>query len=220
MSIRVLLVDDHRTVLWGLAKLVESAAPLLELVATAGNAAEALTAARQHRPDVILLDLDLGNGSDTSVVPQLRAAGAARIVILTGSGDLGLQQRAIRSGASGLVHKSQPADVILKAITHVHSGALWLDRGTMEAVFASLSHRSSRGPGSNPHESLTPAELRVMREVARQRSAPNKVIADGMHISAHTLRNHLASIYGKLGLKRRVDLVLYALERQGERSAV
>jgi two-component system nitrate/nitrite response regulator NarL len=220
VSIRVLLVDDHRTVLWGLAKLIESAAPLLELVGTAGGAAEALAAVRQHQPDVIVLDLDLGNGSDTSVVPQLRAAGAAKIVILTGSGDLGLQQRAVGSGASGLVHKSQPADVILKAITHVHSGALWLDRSTMEAVFASQAHRTSRGRSNNPHESLTPAEVRVMREVARHRSAPNKVIADGMHISAHTLRNHLASIYGKLGLKRRVDLVVYALERQSDRSAV
>lgn len=123
------------------------------------------------------------------------------------------------AGASGLVHKCEPAEVILKAIQHVHAGELWLDRATIGRVFASLSGGAARGNAAGPYESLTPAELRVMLEVLRQKSAPNKVIADALHISAHTLRNHLASIYGKLGLKRRLDLVLYALERRLDRSS-
>jgi len=218
-GIRVLLVDDHRSVLWGLRKLVESAAPLLELAATAGCAAEALAAAAQHRPDVILLDLDLGQGGDVDLVSQLRAAGGAKILILTGVRDPALQEHALMAGASGLVHKSEPAEVILKAIQHVHAGELWVDRATIGRVFASLSGGASRVNAAGPRESLTPAELRVMLEVVRQKSAPNKVIADALHISAHTLRNHLASIYAKLGLKRRLDLVLYVLERRLDRSS-
>ena len=219
-AIRVLLVDDHRSVLWGLRKLVESAGPAFELAATAGSAAEALAAAAQHRPDVILLDLDLGEGSDVELVCRLRGACSARILILTGMRDPGLQQRAAMAGASGLVQKSEAAEVILKAIQHVHAGELWLDRATVGRVFASLSDGNGRVGAGAPHESLTPAERRVMLEVLRRKSAPNKVIADALHISAHTLRNHLASIYGKLGLKRRLDLVLYALERRLDRSSV
>jgi DNA-binding NarL/FixJ family response regulator len=209
-AIRVLLVDDHRSVLWGLRKLVESAGPPFELAATAGSAAEALAAAVQQRPDVILLDLDLGEGSDVELVSRLRGACSARILILTGMRDPGLQQRAAMAGASGLVQK---------AIRHVHAGELWLDRATVGRVFASIADGNGRVGAAAPHESLTPAERRVVLEVLRRKSAPNKVIADALHISAHTLRNHLASIYGKLGLKRRLDLVLYALERRLDRSS-
>lgn len=218
-GIRVLLVDDHRSVLWGLRKLIESAGPPLQLAATAGCAAEALAAARQHRPDVILLDLDLGEGSDIELVARLRGAGSAKILILTGMRDPELQQRAVMAGASGVVRKTEPAEVILKAIQHVHAGELWLDRAAIGRVFASLSDGNGRAGPETPHETLTPAERRVIAEVVRQKSAPNKVIADALQISTHTLRNHLASIYAKLGLSRRLDLVLYALERRLDRSS-
>lgn len=217
-SIRVLLVDDHRSVLWGLRKLVESAGPVLELAATAACAAEALAAAGQHRPDVILLDLDLGEGIDVELVSRLQAACGAKILILTGMRDPALQQRVVMAGASGLIQKSEPAEVILKAIQLVHAGELWLDRAAIGRAFALLAGGAARA-GAGAHESITPAERRVILEVMRQKSAPNKLIADALHISTHTLRNHLASIYGKLGLKHRLDLVLYAFERRLDRSS-
>ncbi len=215
-AIRVLLVDDHRSVLWGLRKLIESAGPPFEVAATAECASEALAAAKEHHPGVILLDLDLGEGTGIEFVSTLHRASSARILILTGMRDPALQQRAVMAGASGVVQKSESAEVILKAIRQVHAGELWLDRATIGRVFARLSEGEAAGGVQDP---LTPAERRVMLEVVRQKSAPNKVIADALHISAHTLRNHLASIYGKLGLKRRLDLVLYALERRLDRSS-
>lgn len=218
-AIRVLIVDDHRSVLWGLRKLVESASPALALAATARSAAEALAVAAEQRPDVILLDLDLGEGGDVSLVSQLRASSAARILVLTGIRDPALQERTVLAGANGFVHKSEPAEVILKAIQQVHAGELWVDRATLGRVFVSLAAAAGGARAAAACEPLTPAELRVMQEVLRQKSAPNKVIADALHISTHTLRNHLASIYAKLGLKRRLDLVLYALERRLERSS-
>lgn len=217
-GIRIVLVDDHRSMLWGLRKLMESASPLIQLAATASCAAEALAAAAEHRPDVVVLDLDLGDGGNPDLVSQLQAAGADKVLILTGSRDAEMHKRAIMAGARGLVLKSEPAEVILKAIAQIHAGELWLDGATMSRVFVALCAKASRPHASEPHESLTPAERRVMVEVVRHKSAPNKVIADALHISAHTLRNHLASIYGKLGLKRRLDLVLYALERRLDRT--
>lgn len=215
-AIRVLLVDDHRSVLWGLAKLIESAgAPPLQLVATASSGAEALAAAASHRPDVILLDLDLGECNGAELVSGLRQGGA-KVIILTGAGDPGVQDRAVMVGASGFVHKSEPAETILKAISHVHAGELWLERAAVARMFNHFCQsRPERGKAETPvHETLTPAERKVIVEVVRLKSAPNKVIADALRISAHTLRNHLASIYDKLGLNRRLDLVLYAIERK------
>jgi DNA-binding NarL/FixJ family response regulator len=210
--IRVLLVDDHRTVLWGLVKLVESAGPAFELVATASRGSEALVLAETHRPDVIALDLDLGEQSSIELIPELRRRSGAKIVILTGVVDTELHERAVRAGARGIVHKSDAADVILKAIARVQAGEFWLERAMMGRVFSSPAERE--GAAGAPGGALTAAERKVIAEVVRLRSAPNKVIADALGISPHTLRNHLSAVYAKLSLARRLDLVLYAIEHQ------
>jgi two-component system nitrate/nitrite response regulator NarL len=208
--IKVLLVDDHRSVLWGLAKLVESARPQLELVDLATCHREALAAMEKHRPHVVLLDLDLGSESGFDLVPQL--ASQAAILILTGLRDPAVQERAVLAGARGVIHKSEPAEVVLKAIERVHAGEPWLDRTAMGRVLQSISRQQGRQSEPPPHTTLSPAERKVVAAVVRQRSAPNKVIAAALHLSEHTLRNHLSSIYGKLGINRRVDLVLHAIE--------
>lgn len=211
-AIRVLLVDDHPSMLWGLGKLIETAAPEMQLVAAAASREEALAAASAHRPDVILLDLDLGDGAQLDLVSDLRPLGA-RIVVLTGTRGEAVQERAAVAGAHGFVHKGEPAERILKAISRVHGGEPWFDRTTMGRLLMRMSVTAAAGAG----EALTPAERKVIAEVVRFRSAPNKVIAAALEISTHTLRNHLASIYAKLALKRRVDLVLYAMERRLDR---
>lgn len=207
--IKVLLVDDHRSVLWGLAKLVESARPQLELVDLATCHSEALAALEKHRPHVVLVDLDLGGESGLDLVPRL--ATHAAVLILTGLRDPAAWERAVIAGARGVIHKSERAEVILKAIDRVHAGEPWLERAALGRVLQSLARRQSEPPA---HDALTPAERKVVAAVVRQRSAPNKLIAASLHLSEHTLRNHLASIYGKLGIKRRVDLVLHAMEHR------
>jgi len=209
---RILLVDDHRSVLWGYAKLIESAGPPLALVATASTPAQALAAVQEHRPDVVLLDLMLGADHGAGLVGALRQAGAS-VIILSGVTDRGLQERAIMEGASGFVHKSEPAEVILSAIARVRSGGVWLDGASVTRMFSTMCDARRRGRTPDPLDALTPAERKVIAGVVRLKSKPNKVIADELGISAHTLRNHLASIYDKLALNRRVDLVLFALER-------
>jgi two-component system, NarL family, nitrate/nitrite response regulator NarL len=206
-SIRVLLVDNHRSVLWGLARLVESARPQLELSGVATCHSEALAAVENHRPHVVVLELDLGKESGFELLPHL--ASQAAVLILTGLRDPAAWERAVIAGARGVIHKSQPAELILKAIERVHAGEPWLDRATTGRILQALSRRQSE---QQPHESLTAAERKVLAAVVRQRSAPNKVIAAAIHLSEHTLRNHLASIYGKLGINKRIDLVLHAME--------
>jgi two-component system, NarL family, nitrate/nitrite response regulator NarL len=210
--ITVLLVDHHRCVLWGLAKLIESARPQLELAGVATCHSEALAAMEERRPDVVLLDLDLGSESGFDLLPSL--ASQAAVLILTGVSDPAAQQRAVVAGARGVIHKSEPAETVLKAIERVHAGEVWLDRAAMASVLRALSRREGRESGQPRHATLTAAEQRVVAAVVRHKSATNKVVAAALHISEHTLRNRLSAIYGKLGISRRLDLVLHAMEHR------
>lgn len=206
--ISVLLVDDHRSVLWGLGKLVESASPHLELAGLATCQVEALAAIKQHAPDVVVLDLDLGEDSGLDLISKI--CGDSQVLILTGSHDPEVHQRAMLTGARGVVHKAEAAEVILKAITRVHAGEPWLDRGSLGKLLGAFSRRAAGE--SPPHCTLTAAERKVVAAIVRHKGSPNKVVAAFLHLSEHTLRNHLASIYSKLGIHRRVDLVLYGIE--------
>jgi two-component system nitrate/nitrite response regulator NarL len=209
--IRVLLVDDHRSVLWGLGKLIEAARPQLELAESATCRREALAALDRRCPDIVLLDLDLGGECGIDLVPQLRARAGVQVIILTGLRDRETCDRAVLAGARGMVHKTESAEVVLKAIVRVHAGELWLDRATVGKLFHAPQNPQADRPLDGQH-ALTPAERRIVAAVVRHKGAPNKVIADALHLSEHTLRNHLASIYSKLDVHNRLDLVLYAME--------
>jgi DNA-binding NarL/FixJ family response regulator len=132
--------------------------------------------------------------------------------VLTGMKDAEVRERAIVEGAWGVVLKSEPADVILTAIERVSRGEVWVDGATAARVLASLSHGRTAGAAACPADALTAAERKIVASVVKHKGAPNKVIADVLNISAHTLRNHLVSIYGKLRIHRRLELVLYAME--------
>jgi two-component system, NarL family, nitrate/nitrite response regulator NarL len=208
--IRVLLVDHHRCVLWGLAKLIESARPELELADMATCHSEALAAMEKHRPHVVLLDLELGTESGFDLLPHLTSQAA--VLILTGVRDSAAHERAVVAGARGVIHKSEPAEMILKAVARVHAGEPWLDRAVIGRVLQTLSRRQRAQSEQQAHANLTAAERKVVAAVVRQKSAPNKVIAEALHLSEHTLRNHLSSIYGKLGISKRIELVLHTME--------
>lgn len=211
--IRVLVVDDHPTLLWGLGKLIESARPQLELADSATCRREAIAAMKRHQPDVVLLDLDLGEESGLDLIAQIRDN--ASVLILTGLRDEQTRERAMLEGARGVIHKSVAAEVILKAIVRVHAGEPWIDRGTMGRLLGTMmSKRRATEDKLGARCPLSAAELKVVGAVLRNKSAPNKVIAASLSISEHTVRNHLSSIYSKLGIHHRLDLVMYAVEHK------
>lgn len=121
-TIRVFLVDDYQTVLWGLAKLIQGESPRMQLVGTAGNLSEALAGLKQHHPDVVLLDDDLVEENVLDYLPQLVAIGQHRILILTSEQyPLEFIRQLIALGASGVLDKDVPAAQLLSAIELVHS---------------------------------------------------------------------------------------------------
>ena len=149
------------------------------------------------------------------MLPHLSSEAA--VIILTASRDGELHQRAMLAGARGVIHKAEPAEVILKAIARVHAGEPWLDRaslGRLLNAFATANGWAEKPPRGVGASKLTASERRVIAAMVRHKSSPSKVVAATLHISEHTLRNHLASIYSKLGIHRRVDLVLYGIEHR------
>jgi DNA-binding NarL/FixJ family response regulator len=113
--IRVLLVDDHDQVLWGLSKLIEGEKPRMTVAGKAQTIAQALTAVQDKRPDVVVLDLFLGEESSLDYLPALRASGA-EILVLTGARDTEMHRRAMEGGARTVVLKDEPAEVLLHEI--------------------------------------------------------------------------------------------------------
>jgi two-component system nitrate/nitrite response regulator NarL len=214
-AISVLLVDDHPTMLWGLQKLIEGEAPRMELAGVARNCDDALAQASQLRPDVILLDIDLGGSNSLGIIPGLMANGVSRVLILSGTADQTLLDQAIRSGARGILHKSAaPADV-LKAIDKVSKGELWLDHVALGRVlghFLNPGAAAKPDPDANRRASLTAKERKVIQAVVEGNGALNKAIAERLFISEYTLRNHLTSIYQKLHVANRLELYVYAVK--------
>lgn len=219
LPIGVFLVDDHKCVLWGLEKLVDGEQPRMRVAGKASSRAEAIAGVRETAPNVVLLDLDLGGTSSLEFLPELVQQSALQVLILTGTRDPALLERAVALGASGIVLKNEPAEVLIRAIEHVHQGELWVERGLMTRVLGSFTRRSEEDPETTRIESLTPKEHQIVCAIVQQRGANSESIAARLFMSEHTLRNHLTAIYRKLDLKNRLELVMFALEHDLAKAA-
>jgi DNA-binding NarL/FixJ family response regulator len=211
--IKILLLDDHKSVLWGLEKLIEGEHPNMQVIGKATTSAEALRLLDEARPDIILLDLDLGGENGSNAIQALMAKSKAKVLVLTGSRDIAVHDAAVLAGAMGVVEKGEPAETILKAVRKVHEGEIWLDRSATGRIFLELS-RNKASEAMNPEQkkiaSLTPRERQIVAEIGSDAAAGSKQIAERLHISEHTLRNHIASIYEKLDVSSRLELFAYA----------
>ncbi|WP_373988772.1 response regulator [Duganella sp. BuS-21] len=207
--IRIMLVDDHKTMLWGLEKLIEGAGAALTLVGTAHNNESALREGARLRPDLIVLDLDLEGRSSIEILPQLLQDSGARVLILSGNRDQALLAQAVKLGARGVVSKEAPAEVLLQAIERVRAGEMHLDASLMGALLGQ-SAPAKADPEAQRIASLTPKERKIVATVVESNGAANKELAAKLFIAEPTLRNNLTSIYQKLGVANRLELYVYA----------
>jgi DNA-binding NarL/FixJ family response regulator len=212
--ISILLVDDHQSFLWGLVKLIESDASGMKVIGTASDMSEALDVAEREQPDIVLLDIDLHGVNSLDSMSVLLKITKAPVLILTGVRDTETRDRAMLSGARGIVQKEESAEIILKAIKCVHRGELWLDRASTGRIFSKLLNPLSgeTSPEAAKISSLTPREREIIDVIIMHGRSTNKEIAGHLNISEHTLRNHLSSIYSKLELENRLELAMYALK--------
>ena len=221
-SIRVMLIDDHKTMLWGLERLIDGKNSRMEVAGTASSCDEAIAQIDKLTPDVILLDLDLGGKCSLDILPALLASGKSRVLVLTGSCDQALQGLAVRLGARGVVRKDAPAELVLKAIEKVHQGERWLDHDMLDRVLGEfMNSRATHKPDPEDEKKavLTTKERKIIGAIVDGSGAMNKALAKQLFISEHTLRNHLTSIYQKLGVSNRLELYVYAVKHQLGRTA-
>ena len=209
-AIRVFIVAPE-IVCWGLERLVESAHPWLESLGSASAIGDPLPCRESGGPDVIIVDFD----REDQLQPLIRLLEetTAKVLVLTLSRDVDLLDAAVCNGARGVVRKSDPPSVLLKAIEHVSQGELWLDRAATGRIFMEIvRHKAAQDndPDKAKIATLTTRERQTIAAVASDVSAPAKVIAQRLCISEHTLRNHLTSIYSKLEVPSRLGLYAYA----------
>lgn len=198
-------------VAWGLERLIESDQPRLALAGSAVSVARCLSSLERSAPDVVVLDLD--GEESTASLAELHSRTKAKILVLTGSRDEALHDSAVLAGARGVVDKREEASTLLKAIERVHAGEIWIDRNATSRIFLELARKkaaSAHQPEQQKIASLTRRERQTIAALASDASAPGKLVAERLHISEHTLRNHLTSIYSKLAVTNRLALYAYA----------
>jgi DNA-binding NarL/FixJ family response regulator len=205
-----MIVDDHSVIRSGLRMLIEQD-QTMTVVAMTGTASEALSLAAREQPDIIVLDLMLGDEDGLDFLPQLcKTSPNSRVLILTGVQGTDAHRMAIRRGAMGIVLKQQAADLLLKAIRKVHAGEVWIDRSMMSSVLSDV--RNERHEEADPEAgkitSLTPREREVIALVSE--GLKNKLIGERLFISETTVTHHLSSIFSKLDVSDRLELIIYA----------
>ena len=209
--IRILLVDDHAIVRAGLRLLIHRE-PGLQVVGEVSNGRDALASLQAHSPDIVLLDLDLGEENGLDLLPRLLEADPPpRVIVLTGLRDQQTHQRAVSLGALGIVNKENAQEVILSAIARVHAGEAFLDPKLTASLLAQLTGSQSQkqaDPEAAKIASLSKRELEVVKLVGE--GLKSKEIAGKLFISEITVRHHLTSIFAKLDVSDRVELMLYA----------
>ena len=207
-AIRILIVDDHAIVRAGLRMLIDQN-PAMKVVGIAGNRSEALALAASEQPDMIILDILLGDEDGLTFLPELReTATDTRVLVLTGLRSSESQRRAMLAGAMGVVLKEHAAEVLIKAINKVHQGEVWLDRSLMGSVLDEMSQSPEIDPEKAKIVSLTNRERQVIALIAE--GLKNKQIGERLFISETTVTHHLSSIFSKLEVSDRLELVIYA----------
>ena len=217
-KIRVGLVDDQALFRAGIRMLVSSQADL-EFVGEAGNGVEGIAMAAQHKPDVILMDIRMpvmdGIESTRAILSAAEARGGTmpRIIVLTTFDLDEAATRAIRGGASGFLLKDADPEFLLSAIRTVHSGTAVIAASATRELFEHFDSQGSSG-GAEPaaFANLTSREKEIFLLAARGLS--NAEIATSEFLSEATVKTHISRVLGKLGLRDRVQLVVFAYENR------
>ena len=212
--IKIVIVGDYSIFRTALRMLVETEKNL-KVVAEVSKISEISNLPSIQQPDLILVDLpDEGDNSD--LFPFLMQSSDNRpILILTGSNDSELYQKCLRLGINGLILKEKSADVLFKAIERVHKGEFWFDRSLMGQTIRQLVNEKQvldENPRNTAHDGLTEREKQVVNLICK--GLKNKDIADKLFITETTVRHHLTSIFEKLALTSRLELVVYAFRHK------
>ena len=212
MSIRIAVVDDQALVRGGFA-MVLGHQDDIEVVAEAGTGLEAIEAARTHRPDVILMDIRMPEMDGLEATSRIveEADWPVRVLILTTFDPDEYVYKALRAGASGFVLKDIPPEELVTAVRTVASGGALLAPSITRRLIGQFAERLAIDTRMSLRlERLTNREHEVLMAIAR--GLNNTEISEELFIGAATVKSHVSSILAKLGLRDRVQAVVFAYE--------
>jgi two-component system response regulator NreC len=203
--IKIVLADDHAVVRKGLRLLLDGEEGF-EVVAEAGTAEDALRYVRAHRPQVLVLDLNMpGNVNSLDAIPEVEASGdGTRVVVLTMQEDPEFARRALGNGAAGYVLKEAADDELVEAVRRAAAGDTYLN----PRLGAALAAAPPKPAG--PPDDLTEREVEILRLIALGHT--NVEIGEQLYLSVRTVESHRAHIQQKLRRSSRAELVRYALD--------
>jgi DNA-binding NarL/FixJ family response regulator len=207
--LRVVIADDQPMMRAGFKAVLEATGDI-QVVAEAGTGTEAVAAAEQHAPDVVLMDIRMPEMDGIEATRQLPRQ---RILILTTFGLDDYIIAALRAGASGFLLKDAPTADVVAAVRAVAAGDAVLSPAITRQLLDQVGRRLPAAVSREPEELLTQLTDRE-REVLRMLAAglTNAEIAAALVVSDATVKSHVSSLLGKLGLRDRVQAVIYAYE--------
>jgi DNA-binding NarL/FixJ family response regulator len=204
---KLLIADDHGVVRGGLRFLLERQ-PDMEVVAEAGDGAEAVQASLAQRPDVCILDVAMPKLTGLQATREIRAhLPSTHVLILSMHDDERYLFEALKAGAGGYVLKKEADQFLVDAVRAVVRGEPFLTGAAQRSLVRAWIADDSAGPS----EPLTPREQEVLKLIAEAHT--NREIAEVLHLSEKTVESHRANLMRKLGMRDRVELVRYAIRR-------
>jgi len=209
-QIRVMLVDDHEVVREGLRTLVGRSEGMT-VAAEAGTMAEAIEAAARAKPDVIIMDVRLPDGSGVEACRTIREARPeTKVIMLTSYADDEALFASIIAGAAGYLLKQTRGQAVIDAITSVAQGRSLLDPNVTGKVLERV--RRGRDDEDPAFASLTEQERKVLEHLAEGRT--NREIGEALFLAEKTVKNYVSRILDKLGLSRRAEAAAYMAKRR------
>jgi two-component system response regulator NreC len=201
-TIRIVLADDHAVVRSALRMLLDAEEDL-EVIAEAGDVGTTVRYVRGHKPDVLILDLNMPGGPSIQSVPDISAASPeTKVVVLTMQSEPVFAREAMQSGVLGYILKEAADSELVKAVRLAAQGKTYLQ--------PELGAKLAAEPTQQPDD-LSERELEILRLIALGHT--NAEIADSLFLSVRTVESHRSHIQQKLRLAKRSELVRYALER-------
>jgi len=213
-AIRVMLVDDHELIRRGLRGYLESR-PNVEIVAEAENVRQAVARANTQKPDVIVMDVQMPDGTGIEACRTIRAVlPETRVIMLTSFEDDDAVMQSVVAGASAFFLKTTPGAQIAEAIEKVASGQSLLDQRVISRLLAQVRTMAT-APAAEQKPKLTENEQKILERIAEGKT--NREIAGEIYLSEKTVKKYVSNILDKLNLRRRSEAAAYAA-RQAPRS--
>ena len=212
MTVRVVLADDQALVRRGFRLILESESDI-EVVGEAGDGQQAVDAVRRQRPAVVLMDIQMPGLDGLEATRRILGddRNEARVVILTTFERDDYVFDALQSGASGFLLKTAPPEDLITAVRVVARGDALLSPSVTRRVVQEFARHRRPPPRSDDLQRLTPREREVLELVAEGLSNPE--IGRSLHVSEATVKTHISNVLAKLGLRDRVQAVIFAYEQ-------